>query len=48
VNRNNLAHCFCCDQNFNNIDLGHDFLSAVERLELWLQRHQEHHNTSTL
>ena len=49
--RNNLAHCFCCDRNFNNIDLlitlGHDFLSAVERLEQWLRRHQEHHNSST-
>lgn len=49
--RNNLAHCFCCDRNFNNIDLlitlGYDFLSAVERLEHWLRRHQEHHSTST-
>lgn len=38
--RNNLAHCFCCKQNFNNIDLvmtlGHDFRSAVVILETWL------------
>ncbi len=45
--RNNLAHCFCCDQNFNNIDLlialGYDFLAAVELLEPWLKSHREHH-----
>ncbi|MDP6445476.1 MAG: hypothetical protein QGG36_10530 [Pirellulaceae bacterium] len=44
--RNNLAHCFSCGQNFNNIDLlmslGYDFLAAVECLEPWLQTHQEH------
>lgn len=37
---NNLAHCFCCKRNFNNIDLmmiqGHDFLPAVGILEKWL------------
>lgn len=42
--RNNLAHCFCCKQNFNNIDLvmtlGHDFRSAVVILETWLQQYQ--------
>ena len=31
--RNNLAHCFCCQKNLNNIDLlmtlGYDFKSAV-------------------
>ena len=36
--RNNLSHCFACDQNFNNIDLlialGYDFLAAVELLDL--------------
>jgi len=43
--RNNLAHCFCCGKNFNNIDLlmalGYDFPSAVEVLEQWLSRHRE-------
>jgi hypothetical protein len=35
--RNNLAHCFGCQRNFNNIDLlvalDHDFRSAVALLE---------------
>ncbi len=43
---NNLAHCFCCGRNFNNIDLllalGYDFHGAVEVLEQWLRRHREH------
>ena len=43
--RNNLAHCFCCKQNFNNIDLlvelGHDFRAAVTLLEQWLNRHEK-------
>jgi DNA primase len=38
--RNNLAHCFHCGTNLNNIDLlrtmGFDFPSAVEMLERWL------------
>ncbi len=38
--RNNLAHCFACHKNFNNIDLllilGHDFPSAVTILQRWL------------
>lgn len=42
--RNNLAHCFACDENFNNIDLmmtqGYDFLPAVEILERWLRQYQ--------
>ena len=42
--RNNLAHCFCCKRNLNNIDLlialGYDFRSAVALLERWLQRYQ--------
>ena len=42
---NNLAHCFCCGRNLNNIDLlmslDHDFLSAVQLLGHWLRRHQE-------
>jgi len=32
--KNNLAHCFCCQKNINNIDLllsvGYDFLGAVK------------------
>jgi DNA primase len=42
--RNNLAHCFCCQQNLNNIDLlitlGYDFRSAVTILERWLNLYQ--------
>ncbi len=42
--RNNLAHCFCCNENFNNIDLmmvlGHDFLPAVDILKNWLQEYR--------
>ena len=42
--RNNLAHCFRCGQNFNNIDLlialGYDFLPAVDLLEQWLRAYQ--------
>ena len=42
--RNNLAHCFSCSENFNNIDLmmiqGHDFLPAVEILKAWLAEYQ--------
>jgi DNA primase len=42
--RNNLAHCFSCKKNLNNIDLlitlGYDFQSAVRILEGWLKRHQ--------
>jgi hypothetical protein len=43
--KNNLAHCFCCKQNFNNIDLlielGHDFRAAVTLLEQWLIRYEK-------
>ena len=39
--RNNLAHCFGCRKNINNIDLllaiGYNFRQAVERLEHWLR-----------
>jgi hypothetical protein len=49
--RNNLAHCFCCGRNFNNIDLlialGDDFVSAVEVLEQWLVKHREHQTNVT-
>jgi hypothetical protein len=42
--RTNLAHCFCCRRNFNNIDLlialGYDFRRAVALLEQWLARYQ--------
>jgi hypothetical protein len=42
--RNNLAHCFCCQKNLNNIDLlisvGYDFLAAVALLERWLNAYQ--------
>ena len=42
--RNNLAHCFCCKRNLNNIDLlltlDHDFRAAVALLERWLQQYQ--------
>jgi len=42
--RNNLAHCFSCQQNLNNIDLlltlGYDFRSAVAVLEGWLRQFQ--------
>jgi DNA primase len=41
---NNLAHCFSCQTNLNNIDLlmtlGHDFRTAVTVLEQWLQRYE--------
>ncbi len=43
--RNNLAHCFCCQQNLNNIDLlltlDYDFLSAVALLQRWLKQYQD-------
>jgi hypothetical protein len=42
--RNNLAHCFACQKNFNNLDLllalDYDFRSAVALLESWLNRYQ--------
>jgi DNA primase len=42
--KNNLAHCFSCGENFNNIDLmmiqGHDFLPAVEILRSWLDEYR--------
>ena len=47
--RNNLAHCFACHKNLNNIDLlrtlGHDFRSAVALLERWLNQHQRNSAT---
>lgn len=42
--RNNLAHCFSCSKNLNNIDLlitlGYDFRTAVAVLERLLQRYE--------
>ena len=42
--RNNLAHCFCCQKNYNNIDLlltlDYDFRAAVAVLERWLKHYQ--------
>jgi len=42
--RNNLAHCFSCQKNLNNIDLlltlDYDFLDAVRLLERWLNEYQ--------
>ena len=42
--KNNLAHCFSCGENINNIDLmmlcGHDFLPAVMILEGWLEQYR--------
>jgi DNA primase len=42
--RNNLAHCFYCNKNLNNIDLlitlGYDFRTAVAVLQQLLQRYQ--------
>ena len=42
--RNNLAHCFSCQQNVNNIDLlialGYDFVAAVALLNRWLNEHE--------
>ncbi len=42
--RNNLAHCFCCRRNLNNIDLlltlDYDFRAAVALLERWLNDYQ--------
>jgi DNA primase len=43
--RNNLAHCFCCQKNINNIDLmlsvGYDFKSAVALLRKWLKEYKQ-------
>jgi DNA primase len=42
--KNNLAHCFSCKKNFNNIDLmliqGYDFLPAVQILTGWLHQYR--------
>ena len=45
--RNNLAHCFCCKENLNNIDLlralDYDFPSAVALLDRWLNEYEARH-----
>ena len=42
--RNNLAHCFTCQQNYNNIDVllteGYSFRDAVKLLEQWLKSYE--------
>ena len=42
--RNNLAHCFSCTKNLNNIDLlrtlGYDFRTAIAVLEQLLERYE--------
>jgi hypothetical protein len=47
--RNNLAHCFCCQKNLNNIDLlitlDYDFLSAAALLERFLSEYQKSNPT---
>jgi len=49
--RNNLSHCFCCNQNFNNIDLmmtqGYSFGQSVMILiEIWEKYCEEYKNNS--
>jgi hypothetical protein len=43
--RNNLAHCFNCKKNLNNIDLlislGYDFRTAVAVLQRLLDRYED-------
>lgn len=42
--RNNLAHCFNCGRNINNIDLllliGYEFKAAVALLQQWLHAYR--------
>ena len=49
--RNNLAHCFCCQKNFNNIDLliqlGDEFRTAVLILEALLDRYEARQSNTT-
>ncbi len=41
--KNNLAHCFCCQKNINNIDLmikiGYDFKQAINILKNWMRQY---------
>ena len=47
--KNNLAHCFCCKKNLNNIDLlitlDYTFRDAVALLERMLNEYQQAKNT---
>ena len=49
--KNNLAHCFCCQKNINNIDLmielGCDFKQAVSILKDWLNQYKTGTGTKT-
>src|SRR5271156_4177756 len=49
--KNNLAHCFCCKKNLNNIDLlrqlDYPFLNAVALLESLLEKYQAQKNPLT-
>ena len=49
--RNNLAHCFCCEKNFNNIDLlihlGYEFRTAVLILEVRLNQYEARNGNTT-
>ena len=49
--RNNLAHCFACGKNINNIDLmletGYAFRRAVDALQQWLKKHQQEKSEKT-
>ena len=49
--RNNLAHCFGCGRNFNNIDLlvalDYDFREAVATLEEWLHKYRSERSGRT-
>ena len=49
--KNNLAHCFWCKKNLNNIDLllklDYPFLNAVALLERLLKEYQGHKNPPT-
>jgi DNA primase len=48
--KNNLAHCFACKKNLNNIDLlltlDYDFREAVTLLERWLNQYQTQQGTN--
>jgi hypothetical protein len=50
--RNNLAHCFGCGRNLNNIDLllacDYDFRSAVALLEAWLEQYRSERSGRTV
>ena len=49
--RNNLAHCFYCGRNYNNIDLlielDYSFLAAVDILDDWLMQYQRGNSSSS-